>query len=871
MRCLLALGIVLLMAPAYAQQRPLLRYECDPETVRQALARRLPASDAELLAAIDPADRTAAGSQLALWAADQLFRLHMTTGEPEPAARATAILRALDARWVVASDEELRAQITERGALDASNLLMRDVAWDLARIAHLGSDDGAAHRCAVILQRLAEVMPRWPLVTHAGELRDQDDPAYRLAWDANGLWGVWFVSDLTAGLPVARAFDLIHDTGAMQELGALEQIERDLVRYVPEHYLERPLDLGNLTHYMLAALPQYGMAIPEPRYVHIAVQRYRWILNAMYYADGFWHEGSPAYHKDITYGLRVTVPEVLRGYSDPQGYTSDIDLPRYDDLDLAAEYARQLDRAWDALKKLTFPNKDYAKLHDATYPHGAWWDVKPERSRPRLLGCMGHAILGTGEGDDMAELHLHFSGTHGHEHLDALNIILFARGRELISETRYRDTPGWPTTREWHTMTAGHNTVVIDEHNQETRFPDPSHRRPITEQDAMTGVGQHAGMVVDIPDWRYRNGGHGNALNDPKLRCFVTEWDTVQVAEAEAERAYYPDPEVYRRTVALVRIDEHQVYAVDIFRVRGGAVHDWMLHGCLQDPYTVSTSLELAPMEGTLHKYLSDLRTAATDAGWVADFTYEAGGQLRTHLLGQPGSRVILGRGPAMRRDGYADFLDLRHEGGESVFVAVHDPYEDEPNVLAVEPMAWGTGMDVGLRVTLANGCTDVILSSGGEAPFEEASTEGGIVFAGRLAHLRFAGDRLLHAYGVDATRLRVGAVDLSGPGGFDGEITATHRIEAGAQFDAFETDAELPAGQEGRCLLVDLGGTLTQVFTIDRVEPTATGALIYSRDEPGMEIRGDLIKLMYYPGWGIPRPARFHVADTLLWTADGG
>jgi hypothetical protein len=93
---------------------------------------------------------------------------------------------------------------------------------------------------------------------------------------------------------------------------------------------------------------------------------------------------------------------------------------------------------------------------------------------------------------------------------------------------------------------------------------------------------------------------------------------------------------------------------------------------------------------------------------------------------------------------------------------------------------------------------------------------------------------------------------------------------QAGAAFDAFETEAALPAGLEGRCLGVDLGGTLTQAFTIDRVEPTATGALIYTRDEPGMEIRGDLIKLMYYPGWAISRPARFHVADTLRWAAGG-
>ncbi|MEA3403811.1 MAG: heparinase II/III family protein [Armatimonadota bacterium] len=872
MRAMLLVAVVLLVSSTIqaVAQRPFLSYECDPEATRERLEDRFPQSDDELLASVKPRQPLAEENAPPRAAADLLFRLHQTTGEADPGERAARILAALTAPWLEVSEDELRAQITERGALDDSNIAMRLVAWDLARLWRLTGDANAARRCALILQRYAQVMPQWPLVTREGQLRDQDDEAYRRAWDANGLWGVWFVSDIEFGLPVVRAFDMIHASGAMQQLGAVEQIERDLIRHIPEHYLERPLGLGNLTHYMLRSLPLYGMAIPEPHYVHIAVQRYRYIINAMYYADGFWHEGSPSYHKDITVGLTRRAPAAVEGYSDPPGYTCEIDLPRYDHLDLAAEYARQHQRMWDALKKLTFPNKDYAKLHDASFPHGAWWDSKPQRSYPRILGCMGHAILGTGEGDDQAQLHLHYSGTHGHEHYDALSIILFAGGREHLSETKYRAPDDWPSTREWQTMTAGHNTVVIDEQNQQGRFPHESHRRPITEADAMEGISQHAGMTIDIPNWRYRDGGHGNALNDPKLRCFCPDWDTVQVAEAEGERAWYPEPEIYRRTVALVRIDGSQVYAVDIFRVRGGETHDWMLHGCLQDPYTLTTSLDLTPMEGVLHQYLDMLRAADTGEGWTAQFDYQAGSSLRTHVLGAPGTRVIVARGPAMRHEGYADFIDVRRTSGESVFVAVHDAFQGRPNVQSIEPVQWGGPMDVGLRVTLADGRTDLILSSADDGPFAEHATAGGVTFAGRFAHLRFDGDRPVHAYGVDATRLAAGDIDLSGPGWHQGEVIATHRVEAGDEFDAFETDAELPEGLEGRCLVVDLGGTLTQAFIIDRVEARETGSMIYSRDEPGMEIRGELIKMMYYPGWGIPRPCRFHIADTLLRTAEG-
>jgi hypothetical protein len=239
-------------------------------------------------------------------------------------------------------------------------------------------------------------------------------------------------------------------------------------------------------------------------------------------------------------------------------------------------------------------------------------------------------------------------------------------------------------------------------------------------------------------------------------------------------------------------------------------------------------------------------------------------------MLGAAGTRVIVGRGPAMRQPDYADFLDVRRQGRASVFIAVHDPWADEPNVERVEALQFGDDpMDVGLVVHLADGRRDVILSSGGEPPYDEIAAADGTRLAGRFAHLRYEGDQLVHAHATDAAGLSVGDVELSGPGSWTGEITAGHRVEDGDGFDAFETTADVPEGLEGRTLLVDLGGTLTQAFVIDRVERTEDGrTLIHSQDEPGMEIRGDLIRMMYYPGWGIPRPCTFHIADTLLWQA---
>jgi hypothetical protein len=65
----------------------------------------------------------------------------------------------------------------------------------------------------------------------------------------------------------------------------------------------------------------------------------------------------------------------------------------------------------------------------------------------------------------------------------------------------------------------------------------------------------------------------------------------VQVIEADGERAYMPRPDLYQRTLALVKVDEADGYPFDVFGVRGGSVHDWMLHACPQNPRCPETYL----------------------------------------------------------------------------------------------------------------------------------------------------------------------------------------------------------------------------------------------------------------------------------------
>jgi nicotinamidase-related amidase len=91
--------------------------------------------------------------------------------------------------------------------------------------------------------------------------------------------------------------------------------------------------------------------------------------------------------------------------------------------------------------------------------------------------------------------------------------------------------------------------------------------------------------------------------------------------------------------------------------------------------------------------------------------------------------------------------------------------------------------------------------------------------------------------------------------------------VEAGDPADAFITPADLPAdgSLDGRTLIVDLGGLLTQSFRIARIERRGDETHILTRDEPGMTLSPGLIKLEYFPSWGIRGEARFRIPGSAV------
>ena len=188
----------------------------------------------------------------------------------------------------------------------------------------------------------------------------------------------------------------------------------------------------------------------------------------------------------------------------------------------------------------------------------------------------------------------------------------------------------------------------------------------------------------------------------------------VQFVSVRAPQAY-PQIREYRRSLALVKVS---AYLVDLFEVKGGAQHDWLLHGDADRDSALASELEMEDLEGALFAsgetfrmwdseagfkggpgvrhpdnikhalgMVRQVRNTQTDDAWTATFrpSPDDGTALRLWMMGEQGTEVFFGEMPSVRRAGdrNAELLDYwmplvmaRHKGEdlESNFLAVHEP-----------------------------------------------------------------------------------------------------------------------------------------------------------------------------------------------------
>ncbi|MBM4044104.1 MAG: hypothetical protein FJ279_03240 [Planctomycetes bacterium] len=662
-----------------------------------------------------------------------------------------------------------------------------------------------------------------------------------------------------------RAYDLIYKSGQLEKLSAA--LRKDVKRDVEDFFRatvnwERtfPRYLSNMEPTVILGLSVAAQVIAQPEFVHDALIRAKLILAQHLFADGLWRQGALSYHQQTLSGVRNALT-TLKGYSDPPGYIGREDQAHLENLN-PQTHMPLLSAGHAAIQNLVFPNGQYAAIHDtwtAKTLGPKTLGTKPlAESRPELLWAYGHAVLGRGKSEHQIQAHLHFSGAHGHAHADSLNLIVFAKGREMLADIGYTHT----VLRPYALWTAAHNVVVIDERDQ-----------------AMSARG---GSLI----------------------AFDAANGKIQYVEAEARSAYPGLATTYQRALVLIALSDTDAYVLDVFRVAGGKHHDWFLHGNADDPQGLSSNLKLTQVPDTLlglgaqftewateqgrnvvadrnnsYGLIRDLRATKTDETWSATFAYTdtPQKQLRVTMLGQAGTEVLLGRSPAIRpaKENNADIYRhwrpvivarRRGEGLSSVFTVIHEPFEGQPFIRSVQRLP-ADGDALGLRVESAAGVDYHLLTPSANARCQ-AKAEQPLALAGRYGFIRVVAGNVVAAYLLDGTELTLGGYKLSAERCPEGLVAATRAKSRGAAEDALVVSPAItaPEAQLSQRVVAEFGDGSTYGLLMTGLRTEGGKTVIHLAHDPGFEVAPDYAKakLTFYPHRDIAGEVKFRIPNSI-------
>ncbi|MGE5508052.1 MAG: heparinase II/III family protein [Chitinophagales bacterium] len=628
-----------------------------------------------------------------------------------------------------------------------------------------------ARKAAVIMARVAEVYRGYPQHDNAdGKL------PYGGKIHSNTL------VESYAALRFARAYDLVEAAGALEEEDRRRIVEglltpmAELLKYSVEHFYCAPdfPEPMNINAWLAAGMAAVGVAIGRPDLVAYALDSPRGFFEMMdrsVLADGVWFEGAPSYNvftvealyqlAEVTLGYTDAAhPEPVNLYAHPrlrQMFQAPIDMLLPDGVlpPLGDSHAGESLPAWffevayDRYGDPEFGDLLLASLGAPEARRGefALFHARPlpaETGGPRrlassvLLPEAGFAILRTspegGDPEQQTAVYVDYGKFRNeHSHYDLLNLLLYSKGREIVSDFGYIY---WdhPLRAAWMQTTPSHNTVLVDDAQQERR----------------------GGRLLTFSPGR-----------------------VAQMVEVEADQAY-PVTEYYRRSLVLVEAGPDHAYLVDLFRVAGGGRHDWFLHAQSRDlsveglPLGPATGVPgTAP--GSAFISLTGRGIKASEGMCRAVFTGETClPGLRLHFALPAGAEVLTGlaeaqRLPVVDEGAKVPVLILRNQGRLSQFVSVLEPCRAEPFVRGVEqveivPCGKGPGHPfpaVGLRVRLADGTEDLILAqepgAGSPARLVAHASGGEVVWQARLVVLRQREGRVSYMHAAGGTYLTDG------------------------------------------------------------------------------------------------------------------
>lgn len=513
----------------------------------------------------------------------------------------------------------------------------------LAAAYALYDDKRYAEAVKGILLQFAKVYPSFPVQEKGGKLYYQS------------------LDEAVSGTDLAASYDLIYSSGLLTA-DDKQKIENSLLRPMADSIRNYPMGRSNWQAWHDAAIGVIGAALQDKRLIDEAVSGplgFTYLMKNGVLNDGFWWEGSMAYHTYALAPLTILAQTASHWgydlYSNPRlkmmfdvpllySYpnfitpsnndggkygTSMISFTSsrgYNDYEAAYAYYKDQNYGWllnEKYKNLS-RNGDFALFFGADQIE----DGEREAMKSYNLSSIGQAILRNPDNTEDQNYLLLDYGEHGgaHGHYDKLEIDFYGAGSLLAPDF---GTPQYshPLYRGWYKQTISHNTVTVDGKSQN----------------------EAAGKMLLFSSQPY-----------------------FKHLYAQANSAY--DHVTYERGIWM---DDE--YTLDWFYLNDPSethLYDWTLHGL----GVYSSTLPFAPSPalsgGTGYEQLKAVMTASPAGGWEGMWKLGENG-LRVYSIPFGESTVITASapGPSNAPDKQTTMLMQRKQGKQTQFVTILQPF----------------------------------------------------------------------------------------------------------------------------------------------------------------------------------------------------
>jgi hypothetical protein len=728
---------------------------------------------------------------------------------------------------------------------------------------HASRNQTYARYIALALDHWATFVPDYYMTEKGGPTFIQATPDYRLSRDIqrvsdhNGLAHEWEADELIA-------FDAIYDSPALAQLSTQKgydvraKIANGIFLNIGDYMVDRvPISVAINTNLSgsFTVLSKVARVLNQPDYILWMGDYLDNTFRRKLMRDGVLGEGiGYSFHyleenreaADSTYNYFSTRPADTAALVDVR--------------DNALFYRNLIDSGIDAWDSVRLPNGQLPSFGDTVFEGTAARNAGVSS----LLPAYGHLTLGAGTSASSAvQVNQNFSDDANHMRADVTAFGLWAFGNELLGNIRYSNAlPG----RQFTEQILAHNAVTVNR----------------------TNMARHS--------WKI--GADGHPFNSGNLLLYEPGNNGFAVSEIDGQRAYTNATSRYQRILILNTVDVARPYVLDVFRVAGGTVHDYTLHGSIRFDQNRETSVSMTAMSGTYplleggenwsepndsgdtFPYYGVFRDA-TQGSPTGNFhvtfrdTGTANRDLRLWMTHSGSPTLYLSRSPNPTRANdsknfYAYWrpsaiVRNRVSSGtlHSLFAGVVEPMNNGVSSIASVtrvPLSTANNEAVAIRVTHTSGRVDTYLvnlhnprvygNSGGAATI--ATSDGVYSLTGRIGYYmqNSAGNRVW-TMGASSFKHPQGTYS-PGTQVYSGSIIGVTRQAAGATNDALIVSGILPTGTtlRGRQLSLTFGDYqivgsstiqqgISEMFEIDRVEVMNGQTHVILKSDPQLSISG--------------------------------